>query len=111
MPVTAHHPRLKFLLIACVGSLISAAPAVADRIDGDWCHSSGSVVIEGPQIRTPAGNMVQGNYSHHGFSYKVPATEPEAGLDIDMRMLNDETITVSRGSKPGEIWKRCKVTS
>jgi hypothetical protein len=103
-----HMPRR--LLIGLAGLLV-ASPAFADRIDGEWCHSSGSLMIEGPKIRTPGGNNIEGRYSHHNFSYKVPASEPEPGSDIDMRQLSEETMMLSRKGRPEETWKRCKVTS
>jgi hypothetical protein len=98
-------------LLIGVACLVAASPAVADRIDGEWCHSSGSLVIEGPKIRTPGGSNIEGNYSRHGFSYKVPAAEPEAGSSIDMQLLSEETMTLTRQGKPQETWRRCKVTS
>jgi hypothetical protein len=42
---------------------------------------------------------------------QVAPSRPEAGINIDMQLLNNESRTVSRRSKPSEIWKRCKVTS
>jgi hypothetical protein len=94
-----------------VGVAGFAGPALADRIDGEWCHTSGSLVIEGPKIRTPGGSTIEGTYSRHGFSYKAPPAEPDAGAEISMQLLSEEAMTVSRPNKPGETWKRCKVTS
>jgi hypothetical protein len=99
------------LLIALAGLSAAVSPAFADRIDGEWCHSSGSLVIEGPKIRTPGGSNIEGRYSHHNFSYKVPASEPDAGTEIAMQQHNEETMTLTRQGKLGETWKRCKVTS
>jgi hypothetical protein len=98
-------------LLMSVAGLLAVSPALADRIDGEWCHSTGSLVIEGPKIRTPGGSNIEGRYSHHNFSYKVPASEPDAGNDIDMRQLSEETMMLTRKGKPEETWKRCKVTS
>jgi hypothetical protein len=103
-----HMPRRLLIVLA---GLAVASPALADRIDGEWCHSSGSLVIDGPKIRTPGGSNIEGRYSHHNFSYKVPASEPNAGTDIDMRQLSEETMMLTRKGRPEETWKRCKVTS
>jgi hypothetical protein len=102
---------MRFPLALGVACLVVATPALADRIDGEWCHQSGSLVIDGPKIRTPSGNNATGDYSHHNFAYKVPPTEPEPGSDIAMRQLNEETMVLTRKGKPEETWRRCKVTS
>jgi hypothetical protein len=98
-------------LLIGLAALVVASPALADRIDGEWCHASGSLIIEGQKIRTPGGNNIEGRYGHHSFSYKVPASEPEPGSDIDMRQLSEETMMLTRKGRPEETWKRCKVTS
>jgi hypothetical protein len=107
--------RLQMIQWACagVGLVAVAAPAVADRIDGEWCFSSQSLQIEGPSIRTPGGSQIKGDYSRHAFSYVVPSPEPEAGAEIAMQLLSEELMTLSRkrGDKPEETWRRCKVTS
>lgn len=103
-----------FATLLCVaGLMMGAAPALADRIDGEWCFAALSLTIDGPSIRTPGGSQINGNYSRHAFSYVVPSTEPEAGSEIDMRLLNEETMTLVRRNvtKPEETWRRCKVTS
>ena len=88
-------------------------PARADAIDGEWCLGSSHFAIDGPSILTPGGNRIQGNYSRHGFFYVVPANEPGAGGEIDMVLLNEETVRLTRkGQTSGpEIWRRCKPTS
>lgn len=103
----AMQQRLIFGLI-CV---VTASPALADRIDGEWCHSSGSLAIDGAKIRTPGGSNIEGRYGRHNYSYKVPTSEPEPGSDIEMRQLNEETMMLTRKGRPEETWKRCRVTS
>ena len=34
------------------------------------------LAIRGPEITTPGGNRISGDYSRHNFSYVVPASEP-----------------------------------
>ena len=68
--------------------------------------------INGPTIVTPTGNTLQGLYSRHSFSYTVPASEPSAGTTIHMRLLNETTVNLWKGTASGdstaaEVWKRC----
>lgn len=101
-------------------ALLVAWPSAAhaDAIDGEWCREGRSFKIEGPKIRTWNGTETTGDYSRHGFRYKTPPGEPEAGADIAMLLRNEETIEVSRpgagrglGAGEPEIWRRCRVTS
>ena len=91
--------------------VIPASPTRADAIDGQWCLGSSHFEIEGPNIRTPGGNRILGNYDRHGFSYVVPANEDGAGSEIVMVLLNEETVRLTRaGTLSPEIWRRCKPT-
>lgn len=92
--------------------LFSTSAALADRIDGSWCFASSNFEIEGPKIRTPGGAQLTGNYTRHGFSYVVPPSEPGAGAEIVMRLINDEMLELLRpGGTTAEVWRRCRVTS
>jgi hypothetical protein len=106
----------QMLVAAAVASGVAgmlADTARADAIDGEWCLGSSHFSIEGPNITTPGGNRIQGNYSRHGFDYVVPANEPGAGGRIDMVLLNEETVQLIRAGAAGapEIWRRCRPTS
>jgi hypothetical protein len=92
---------------------MTAHAARADAIDGEWCLGPSHFAIDGPNITTPGGNRIQGNYSRHGFDYVVPANEPGAGGRIDMVLLNEETVRLTRAGQAGdpEIWRRCRPTS
>lgn len=102
-------------LCAVVFGLVQSAPARADAIDGDWCHSTQNLTIEGPMIKTPGGNRINGDYDRHGFRYVVPANEPGAGTEIVMQLRGDENMFLVRKigatESPPENWKRCKPTS
>jgi hypothetical protein len=100
-------------VIAALVLQMGARPAHADAIDGQWCLGPSHFAIEGPSILTPGGNRIQGDYSRHAFAYVVPASEPGAGGEINMQLLNEETVQLSRKghSSPPEIWRRCKPTS
>ena len=95
--------------------LLPTTPALADRIDGDWCYNSLSFTIDGPSIVTPGGTRMTGEYDRHGFRYVVPAGEADSGARIDMTQFNDTTVEVTT-SPPGgavrtEIWRRCQLTT
>lgn len=98
------------------GLVVTAVPALADRIDGDWCSDDGKhLSIEGPRIMIPSGAEISGQYDRHQFRYSGPAGDPEAGQTIEMQQLSDEEMWLQRttgGEKmPVETWRRCQVTS
>ena len=99
--------------IACavLGLMLLAAPAFADAIDGDWCHKDGRrFSIRGPQLVTPGGKKMEGDYSRHWFSYVVPAPEPGSGQTVFMRLLNENTVQTRLGDEnaaTAETWIRC----
>lgn len=102
------------LAFGCFALTIFLLPgaARADAIDGHWCHpKDGRMSISGPDIVTPGGTRMLGNYGRHSFSYVVPAAEPGAGSTIQMVQLNEETIHVARdatGETPPQVWHRCQ---
>jgi hypothetical protein len=102
---------LRTLLLGCATLLAGTSLARADAIDGQWCFGSSHFEINGPNIRTPGGNEIAGNYDRHGFSYVVPANEQGAGTEIVMVLLNEETVRLTRGTSTPETWKRCKPVS
>jgi hypothetical protein len=96
---------------AALGLVLLAAPALADAIDGDWCHKDRRrFSIRGPQIVTPGGNHVEGDYSRHWFNYEVPVPEPGAGKTVFMQLLDENTVHLRLGEASGanpETWIRC----
>ena len=116
----SRRPRLIGKLVRSAGlvsglALLVPTVAFADAIDGAWCKGAQSFTITGPTIVTPAGTELAGDYSRHGYRYVVPASEPEAGAGIDMVLVHDDRLelTRKRGEKaePSEIWQRCKPVS
>lgn len=92
--------------------LLVSGSALADTIDGNWCHADGRrFSIRGPEIVTPAGRTMEGNYSRHWFSYMAPAPEPGAGETIFMTLVNENTVHLRVGqATPGsgeQVWVRC----
>jgi hypothetical protein len=97
---------------ALIGFLLAAGPVRADAIDGHWCFGAKSFEIDGATIRLSGGMETVGKYDRHGFEYVVPTGEPDAGIEIVMLLLNEETVRLQRGSvAPPEIWRRCKPIS
>jgi hypothetical protein len=96
-------------VVTIVGTM--AGPAFADAIDGDWCSPQGKILtINGPQIDTSGGNRIQGLYDRHGFIYTVPENEPEAGKEVRMLLVDDNTVqlTVGEGATELQTWRRCR---
>jgi hypothetical protein len=103
-------PAISALLLAAT----LAPPALADRIDGDWCFPDGRrFSIRGPAIVTPSGTSTTGDYSRHHFDYVVPASDPDAGKTVDMRLVNENTVylwlggVASETEAPPQVWHRC----
>jgi hypothetical protein len=97
--------------LAAAAALLPAGRAWADAIDGDWCFTDGRhFSIRGPQIVTPGGKPMEGDYDRHGFSYIVPEGEMGAGAIVLMTLVDDDTIHLRQGAAsmdPAEIWHRC----
>jgi hypothetical protein len=98
--------------LALAAAVLVPAPALADRIDGEWCRGAFAFTIDGPHILTPGGNRILGIYTRHSFTYVVPAGEPEAGSEVRMLLLDEEALQLMRaGAAQSELWQRCRVTS
>ena len=70
--------------------------------------SSGPGSVNGPAIVTPGGSKTSGDYSRHAFSYVVPASEPQPGTTVMMRLLNEETMNLRASPEAAwETWRRC----
>jgi len=98
--------------LALFGVVLFSAPARADAIDGDWCHTPDNrrLSIRGPNMVTPGGMRMQGNYSRHYFTYRVPAPEPNSGATVHMQLLDENTVHLRVGdanSAAPETWVRC----
>ncbi len=98
------------MLVPVVALVLIAGPALADRIDGDWCHRTDGrrFSISGPEIVTPGGKKMQGGYSRHAFSYVVPAPEPGGGGTVFMTLMDENTVNLRVGVEGEmETWLRC----
>ncbi len=95
--------------------LAGVCVARADAIDGDWCQegSARHFTIKGPDIVTPGGVSLKGNYSRHAFTYTAP-TDTSSGTEIVMRLMNEFTLHLREGADPStpvQVWKRCQPIS
>ena len=89
-------------------TLFVPGPARADAIDGNWCHEDGRrLTIKGPQLTTPAGAEIEGDYDRHGFAYVAPAAEPDAGATVSMVLLSETQMRMKAPSNPDQLWRRC----
>jgi hypothetical protein len=96
------------LVLIVSASLLASGPARADAIDGNWCHADGrSLSIKGPQLTTPGGKQIEGDYDRHGFAYVVPAFEPEAGATITMVLISETEMRLISPAHPDQLWRRC----
>jgi len=96
------------LLTASCALAIASSPALADAIDGHWCHQDGRrLEISGPTIVTPNKTRTQGQYDRHYFSYVVPPSDPGAGTAINMTLTSETSVSIKPGDRPEETWNRC----
>lgn len=99
---------MRHRLLLATGLLAFATlPARADRIDGHWCSPNGlRLTIAGPNITTPGGARIGGEYDRHGFAYTAPTGEPAAGSRVTMVLMGEDTVRVQApGLDP--VWHRC----
>jgi hypothetical protein len=88
----------------------SATSSRADVIDGNWCNADGRrLSIRGPQIVTPGGAKMSGDYTRHSFVYVVPAGEPGTGETVSMILLSEYLMHARQGASdaPVQVWNRC----
>lgn len=104
LPLRRSTPAFASLLLVT----LCAGTARADAIDGDWCHADGKrLTINGPDITTPAGAKLKGDYDRHHFSYVVPAGEPGGGATVSMRLLNELNMRLTSSAGEEQQWRRC----
>jgi hypothetical protein len=104
--------RATFRALTTAAGLLcfGAMPARADAIDGDWCQADGRhMTIRGPDIVTPGGTKMRGEYTRHSFSYVVPAGEPGAGETVSIILLSELLAHGRQGGAdaPLQEWRRC----
>jgi hypothetical protein len=106
--------RKRGVTAAIVGGailLMSLSAARADAIDGNWCHPDGRrMTIRGPEIVTPGGLRMHGDYTRHSFVYVVPPGEPGPGETVSMTLLSEYLMHSRQGGNdaPVQAWNRCQ---
>jgi hypothetical protein len=107
--------RLAAAVPAAAVCLAGAFPVWADAIDGHWCFPDGKrISIQGPDIVTPGGSHIQGDYARHFFAYLMPQAEVGGGQTVSMTLINEDTVHLRIGTAPSyssdgpaEVWHRC----
>jgi len=99
-------PAVLAALTATV-EILAHKPVLADAIDGNWCREGRHLAIDGPDLITPGGNRIKGNYDRHGFEYVVPTGEKGAGQPVSMVLQDDDHMTLQQGEGGPQTWKRC----
>jgi hypothetical protein len=105
----------KFVAAIAVLTVLAPSVALADAIDGDWCSPDSKLrlTIAGPDIVTPGGHRIQGDYTRHAFSYIVPASEPGAGKKAEMILMGEYAMQFKAGPvvPTDQVWRRCSKES
>lgn len=109
--MSLHHsarlPVASFFLGLALATLF-AGIARADAIDGDWCYSDGRrLTINGPDVVTPGGTQLKGDYDRHHFSYVIPPSEPGAGATVAMVLLSEIQMRLKPPAGEEQTWRRC----
>jgi hypothetical protein len=101
--------RPALLSALALSGLLAAGAARADSIDGNWCTETGlRMTIQGPNLLSPGGVRMAGDYSRHGFGYAAPAGEPGGGGRVELVLQSENQVRAqaSQGSiEP--VWRRC----
>lgn len=99
-------------LLGVLGALAVAAPARADRVDGEWCDAKGlRVLIQGDAITTPGGARLSGQNRRHVFTYDAPSGEALAG-HVRFQQENDDLMrSTSEDAGGAREWRRCRPVS
>lgn len=108
--------RMRVQTLAGLLLAVLSTPALADAIDGHWCNDDGSHVrIDGSKIELESGQVVEGNYSRHAFSYVAPHSDPESGTEVRFALSSEELMRRLRDPdvmpEHADLWRRCQTTS
>lgn len=102
------HKSLMISALLIAGLLLIPQPVRADAIDGNWCHKTKRLAIDGPQIVTPGGKAMEGQYDRHGFTYVAPKQEPHGGKVMALDLIDDDNLTFAwPGATEPQVWRRC----
>ena len=103
-----HRAFIAAATLAAGLTILGTRAALADAIDGDWCLDDGKrLSINGPDIVTPGGRQLKGDYDRHHFSYVVPIAEPGEGGTVYMVLLSELLMRLKPPSGEEQLWRRC----
>ncbi len=96
-------------LCATLLLIAGASAAHADAIGGNWCRPDGKrMSIRGPEIVTPGGTAMRGDYTRHYFTYVIPPGEPDAGATMSIQLRGEHLAHARAGDDaPVVEWRRC----
>jgi hypothetical protein len=101
---SAHIVSVALLL----ASLLPAASASADSLDGRWCTFDGRrMAINGPAVMVPGRGWTTGEYFRGALVYGVPGRQPGTRLQVSLSELDEENLEVAIDGARAEIWHRC----
>jgi hypothetical protein len=112
--IAEHRQRMATRVAAAALALVVGSAARADAIDGDWCYGALTLSIHGPRLVYPGGIEIVGRYTRHSFDFEPDANSPAAVAAMSMRLVNEETMLLSRAAaatETPETWRRCKPIS
>lgn len=101
--------RPALLSTLALAALLAAGSARADSIDGNWCTETGlRMTIQGPNLLSPGGARLAGDYTRHGFGYVAPAGEPGAGGRVELVLQGENLVRAQAAQGSIEpVWRRC----
>lgn len=104
-----NRPSVTLVSLIALVTLLPNQSARADAIDGSWCFKGRHLAIEGPKMLTPGGKSINGDYDRHGFTYKAPVGEKEAGSMVFIASIDDDFMEFRVGSEQSDpqVWRRC----
>lgn len=104
-PIPTVFARVAGVTLLLIGG---TGAARADAIDGNWCAGSKRMSIRGPEIVTPGGAALRGDYTRHFFSYVIPAGEPDAGATMSIQLRGEHLAHARTGDSAAIVeWRRC----
>ena len=102
-------PEIIYLTSVLTGAaLFPSVGPLADEIDGHWCSGTRHLAVNGPDITTPGGKQMKGDYDRHSFSYVVPSGEKGTGQPVRMELQDEDHMTLRQGAGDPQLWKRCR---
>ncbi len=89
--------------------LLPPGVALADAVDGHWCHKDGRRLhVDGRKMVIPSGKRLTADYHRHGFTYVIPPGDKGAGGKVTGAQQGEYVLHVRPAGGGLEVWGRCK---